>query len=158
MSLQIDTQPSGSGTRVSISGVIDEDSDFSPLSALTGNLEINLRGVKRINSFGARAWMDAVRELTNKANPSFVEVSSSVIDQLNMILGFLGHAPVRSFCAPLLCPHCDTEETRVFNARDCMDIDVRIPPTECPSCARDMELDDDDEKYLLFLREPTQVA
>lgn len=158
MSLRIDTHASNGGTRVSISGVIDENADFAPLFALTGNIEVNLRGVKRINSFGVREWIDAMRKLTDIANPSFVEVSSAAIDQLNMIQEFLGHAPVRSFCAPLVCPHCDAQETRVYNTRDCVDIDVCLPPTDCPSCARGMELDDVDDKYLLFLREPTQVA
>lgn len=158
MSLQIDTQASGNATRVSISGVIDENADFAPLLALEGNVEVNLRGVKRINSFGAREWMDAVRKLCDTANPNFVEISPAIVDQLNMIQGFLGHATIRSFCAPLVCPHCDAEETRVFNTRDCLDIDVAIPITECPSCARNMVLDDVDDKYLLFLREPTLVA
>ena len=74
-----------------------------------------------------------------------------------MIQGFLAHAPVRSFVAPLICPHCESLETRVFNTRDCVDVDVSIPPTECASCASAMVLDDA-EQYLLFLREPTQVA
>lgn len=140
-----------------MSGVVDENADFSPLDALKGAIEVNLRGLRRINSFGARAWMDAIRRLTSRAQLTFVEVSSAAIDQLNMIQGFLGGAPVESFCVPLLCTHCDHEETRVFKTRDCMDIGVSLPTTECPSCCRNMVIDDVDEQYLLFLREPTQV-
>lgn len=157
MSLTIESEPSAGAEHLRLVGVIDESSDLSPLTRITGRVEINLRGVRRINSFGARHWMDAVRTLTSNAHVTFVECSTAIIDQLNMIQGFLGHATVRSFCAPMICPHCDEELIQVFDTNECREFGISLPDVECPTCARVMQLDDMEDQYLLFLREPTVV-
>ena len=49
---------------VSLAGVIDENADLALLGTLGSRpIRVNLRGVRRINSFGVRAWMDVIRKI-----------------------------------------------------------------------------------------------
>jgi len=156
--LEIRKLPTPTGTRITLEGIIDESSDLSPLDDLRGSVEVNMRGVRRINSFGARAWMDAVRQAQDKATLRFVECPPVVIDQLNMILGFLGQGRVESFLAPMVCESCSHEETHKFDARACRDNNGHLVPVDCPRCGSLLELDDLEDQYTLFLREPTFVS
>lgn len=155
--LTIEKTRTARGMRIVIDGIIDESSDFSELVGLDGSIEISVKGIRRINSFGARAWMDAIREATNTANISFVEASPPVIDQLNMIQGFLGHAPLRSFFAPMICENCEAEQMHLFDVRACKDRDGHLTPVQCEECGSRMTIDDLEEQYTLFLREPTVI-
>jgi anti-anti-sigma regulatory factor len=156
--LSIEKTRTARGVRLALSGVIDEGADFDTLADLTGSVEINMSGVKRINSFGARAWMDAVRVAAKKASLSFVECPPPVIDQLNMIQGFLGHSPVRNFFAPMICDNCEGEAMHLFDVRACKDRDGHLTPVQCDDCGGRMSIDDLEEQYTLFLREPTMVG
>jgi hypothetical protein len=155
MKVSID-QPPGGPTRVTMEGVVDEHADFSALAGLTGPVEVNLRGIKRLNSVGIRFWIDAMRDLTRRARVSYVECSQPVIDQVNMIRGFLGGGAVRSFFAPMRCERCDLDQSVLVEIDQC-DEHGRPPATRCPKCRTPMELDDIDDAYTLFIREPTVV-
>ncbi len=157
MTLQIDCRPTGRGTAATITGVIDENADLTVLTELSGHIEINLRGIRRVNSFGARTWMDAIREVSSRAHLVFIECSPPVIDQLNMIQGFLGHGDVKSFYAPMVCEHCESEALHLFDVAACRERDGGLPPVRCEECGLRMDLDDLEDQYTLFLREPTKV-
>jgi hypothetical protein len=158
VALQIETKPTDDGVSVRITGIVDEDADLSPLRALTGTCEINLAGVRRINSFGARSWLESFRKAASNARLVFVECPPPVIDQLNMIRGFLVHGSVRSFYAPMLCENCNIEELHLFDTAACRDNYDSLTPVTCGGCGQRMELDDLEDQFLLFLREPTQVT
>ena len=67
---------------VTIAGIIDENADLTPLSELgVRPIEVNLRGVRRINSFGVRTWIDAVRRIAQSARLTFVQCPPPVVDQ-----------------------------------------------------------------------------
>jgi len=157
VTISIEKTRSARGSRITISGVIDENSDFAAFDDLDGSVEINLAGIRRINSFGARAWMDAIRKIRDKVNLTFVEVPPPVIDQLNMIQGFLGHSAMRSFFAPMICDSCEAEVLHLFDVRACKDRDGHLTPVQCEECGAKMVIDDLEEQYTLFLREPTVV-
>lgn len=157
MPVDIDIRHVGDKSYVEIRGVVDENANFDALATLRERAEVNLRGVRRINSYGARAWMDALRRVAESTRLEFVECSSPVIDQLNMLEGFLAHAPVRSFVAPLVCERCDVQIDHVFDTREVRNHHQSLPPVECDRCHRPMVLDDLEDQYLLFLREPTKL-
>jgi eukaryotic-like serine/threonine-protein kinase len=154
MEIQVATE--GNAQLVSISGVIDERSDFGPLAGLSGKLRIDLRGVRRLSSFGCREWIDSMRALSARARMTFIACSPAIIDQLNTTHGFLAHGNVESFIGPMLCEGCENSFQHLFMVRECVEIDG-LPPVRCPSCGRTAELDDSVDKFLLFLREPTQI-
>jgi len=139
-------------TRVFVEGVINEHADLSALAALSGDVEINLRRVRRINSVGVRDWTETFSKLSDQARLVFVECSPSVIQQANHIHGFLAGAPVRSFLAPMFCASCDADFEQLFRAADCT---AGLPEAACPKCQQPAELDDLEALYLMFLREKT---
>jgi hypothetical protein len=139
---------------VTIVGVIDENADLSVFNRLGRRpVEINMRGVRRINSFGVRSWMDAVREIPVTTRMVFVHCPPPVIDQCNMVAGFLGHGDLESFYAPMTCAECDEQIDQLFETAKCRENGGKLPRTPCPRCGRDMEVDDLEEQYLLFVRD-----
>jgi len=144
-------------THVRIAGTVDEDADFTALAGLRGRVEVNLRGVRRFNSIGIRFWIDAMRELSRTAQVTFFECSRAVVEQINMIRGFLGGGTVRSFYGPMHCPRCRIDVEQLFSRDECSELGG-LPEVLCGRCGRPLELDDLEDSYLLFIREPTIVA
>lgn len=157
MSLEIKVEAAARGSKVVMSGVVDETADFSALEKLGDRVELDLAGVRRINSFGARSWMDALRGLAMRGSLVARRLSPAVVDQLNMITGFLAGARIESFFAQMACEHCDHEGLHLFEAGEVRDRDGDLPPVKCPECGKPWELDDLEDQYTLFLREPTVV-
>lgn len=141
------------GGMIRLSGVIDEHPDLSFLSKLKGRVHISLKGVRRINSFGVRAWIDAIRRVPAEANLEFIECPPPVIDQINMVAGFLGKGRVVSFYAPMTCEACDIEVNELFQVAAVRAGGGRLLEVKCPKCGRPMEVDDLEEQYLLFMRD-----
>ncbi len=144
----------GNADVVTLAGVIDENSDLSPLVQLGERpIRIHLRGVRRINSYGVRAWMDAIRRIPITTRLSFVHCPPPVVDQCNMVQGFLGHGTLESFYAPMTCAECDEQLDQLFETAACRANGGKLPTTPCPRCGRPMEVDDLEEQYLLFVRD-----
>ena len=140
--------------RVVISGIIDENADLAPLAALgVRPIEVSMRGVRRINSFGVRSWIDAVRKIPATTQLTFLQCPPPVVDQCNMVAGFLGHGVLASFLAPMICAECDEQIDQLFETAICRANGGKLPTTKCPRCGRPMEVDDLEEQYLLFVRE-----
>ena len=150
----IEVGHAGGVDRVTIAGIIDENADLAPLVALGAHpIEVSMRGVRRINSFGVRAWIDAVRKIPSAVALTFVQCPPPVVDQCNMVAGFLGHGVLASFFAPMVCAECDEQLDQLFHTDACRANGGKLPPTPCPRCGRPMEVDDLEEQYLLFVRE-----
>jgi len=150
---RIDTRAEPGRVKMSISGVIDEHADLSPISDATGDLEISMKGVRRINSFGVRAWIDAIRKIPQATKLTFVECPPPVVDQINMVQGFLGHGKLISFYSPMICEECDEQQDELFYVDKCRELGGKLPPVKCKRCGNAMEVDDLEEQYLLFVRE-----
>jgi hypothetical protein len=138
---------------LAVSGVIDEHADLKPLTDVRGDVEISLRGVRRINSFGVRAWIDVMRKIPRETRLTFIECPPPVVDQINMVHGFLGHGQLVSFYSPMICEECDEQEDELFEVSKCRALGGKLPPVKCKRCGNDMEVDDLEEQYLLFVRE-----
>ena len=139
---------------VTLTGVVDENSDLALMNTLGARpVRINMRGVRRINSFGVRVWMDVIRRVPRDTPITFVQCPPPVIDQCNMVQGFLGHGTLESFYAPMTCAECDEQIDQLFETAACRANGGKLPLTPCPRCGRPMEVDDLEEQYLLFVRE-----
>jgi hypothetical protein len=136
-----------------LSGVIDEHADLSFFDRLAGHSRIHLGGVRRINSYGVRSWIEAVRRVPSGATYEFIECPPPVIDQMNMVRGFIGPGTVTSFFAPLSCEDDDTEIDHLFDVSACRAAGGKLPDVPCPKCGRPMGIDDLEDQYLLFVRE-----
>lgn len=134
-------------------GVIDENADLTAMAeAQAPKIRLELAGVHRINSFGVRAWMDAMRQISKDSHLVLARCAPPVIDQCNMVVDFHGHGTIESFYAPLICEACQEQTQRLYQTDDCLTDDgaLRVPP--CPHCQQPMEIDDLEEQYLIFLR------
>ena len=142
------------GDVVRLAGVIDEAADLSPLATLGRRpLVIDLHGVQRINSSGVRTWIDFVRGLPAEVPLSFVRCPPAIVDQCNMVIGFLGHGRMESFYAPLACSDCDEQVDQLYVTAAVKAAGGVLPPAPCPRCRRPMTFDDLAEQYLLFVRD-----
>jgi hypothetical protein len=136
-------------TLVVVSGTIDEQADLvGALSELSGAVELNMRDVWRINSSGVRAWLEAIRLLSQRADLTFIECPPVFVEQLSMVHGLLGAGRIESFYVPMICPACGEEKLELLHAArgnaGCSDW---LPRVSCPECNTPLELDDLPEKY-----------
>jgi len=138
-------------TRVVISGTVDETAVFTSMGSLAGPVEVDLRKIRRINSFGVRGWIDAMRNVPSSAEMTFVHIPPAIVEQMNMLPGFLGAGKVINFYAPMICDECDEEGKFLFDADECRKLG-HLPKRSCTVCAGEMELDEIEEQYTLFLR------
>jgi len=135
-----------------LSGVIDESADLSFLTGLAGHNRLLMRRVRRINSYGVRAWIEAMRHVPPGATFELLECPPAVVDQLNMVAGFVGPGQVTSFYAPMACDACGHDLDQLFEVAQYRQAG-RLPDVPCPRCGERMHVDDLEEQYLMFARE-----
>ena len=139
-------------TTVALAGEIDEHADFTPLRAqLRGVVELDLAGIRRINSCGVREWVNFVRDLPEASSLTFRACSTAFVTQLNMIFNFRGPAKIRSFHAPYVCDVCGHDDELLVEVGP--GGKVELPAPVCPTCGDVMQFDDLPERYLSFLAE-----
>jgi hypothetical protein len=143
----------GNDGTFALSGIIDEGADLSFFDQLSGpSVRLNLRGIRRINSYGVRTWIEAVRRIPRSVSLELHECPPSVVDQINMVAGFVGRGKVVSFYAPMACERCGLERDHLFSVADYRAAG-KLPAVDCPRCGATMHVDDLEEQYLLFARD-----
>ena len=129
---------------VFLSGVIDENSDFSPLLQEEAPLSLNLAGVQRVNSVGLRSWMRFMVQWGEKSL-KYLECPVVVSDQIAVIPALCGIkskvAHVVSAFIPYECTNCQHQaDIRVTESQFSPDPAPEVLNPECPSCKGAMEL------------------
>ncbi len=145
---------SGKTAKYTISGVIDEDVDFTPHN-LAGNdlIELHLKGIKSINSCGIRDWIQWIGT-AGTAAIQYIECPKIIVDQINMVQGFLpGQGKVISFYVPFYSDESGSEKSvlmtfgKEFNDQGLL----KIPEVKDDGGAL-MEMDVVEAKYFKFLK------
>lgn len=147
----IDIDRVGSRTSVVIAGIIDEGADLGGLADLHGDVAIDLEGVRRINSFGVRMWIEAMRKFPADARGAIVRCAPPMVEQMNMIHNFFGRCRLESFHVPMICPECEEQHNELFEVATCRR-QGGLAEVACPACGEVMEVDDIEEQYLFFLK------
>lgn len=129
---------------VFLSGVIDENADFSPLLQEEAPLSLNLSGVERVNSVGLRSWMRFMVQWGDKTL-KYLECPVVVSDQIAIIPALRGiksrSAQVISAMIPYECYSCQhQEDLRVTDSQFSPQPDPKALNPECPKCKEEMEL------------------
>jgi hypothetical protein len=150
---RVESADAEGGKMLRLAGVIDEHADLRFFSNLHGDVRLSMRGVRRINSFGVRSWIDAIRKTPSDCRLELIECPPPVVDQMNMVAGFLGQAKITSFYAAMVCESCTHEMDHLFTVDACKAAGGKLPPVACPNCGQPMGVDDIEEQYLLFVRE-----
>ena len=149
-------QRSSGQTHVTMTGEVDENSDFSQLlEQLSGDTVFELRHISRINSCGVREWVNFVRELNTVTTLRFARCSPTVVLQLNTIYNFRGQARVISFLAPYVCEACHVDEYKLLDVAEHFADrgSLLVPAFRCARCSGVMMFDELPERYLSFLSE-----
>jgi hypothetical protein len=141
----VETQIDRNAGRVALSGPINEHADFGPLRAeAKPGLVIDLGGITRINSYGAREWIKFMAGVPPRS--LFLErCPVAFVNQLNLISNFAAGAQIRTLFVPFICPACDSlsEELRPLEQAS------RAEPPKC-QCGTVMEFDVDPSAYFAF--------
>ncbi len=151
--LRLDLSTADGSTRVALDGDLTEHADFTAVRAITTpQIVFDLRDVRRINSCGVREWIRLMEALRDGPRAVVLErCSVPFVNQMNMIVNFVGGARVRSFYAPYLCGRCDEEFVELCDLPD--DGAPALPATApCPRCGESAEFDDLADSYLAFVR------
>lgn len=148
--------------KVQMAGSINESTDFSEIDLADAKIVIlDLEDVKNLNSMGLRNWVSWVKTFRAKVQIYFRKCSRPVVDQMNILQGFLPmNAVVESFFVPYCCKACDHEENYLATrGKDFMEgtVDARegmvMPESKpCPVCGGQMEWDLVPAKYFGFLK------
>jgi len=138
---------------VKMSGTIDEDADFSRLD-LKGNtaVDIELSGVKSINSCGIREWIKWIGT-AGAAPVTFNNCPKVIVDQINMVDGFLpSTGKVNSFYVPYYNDDAGSEKNVLFRyGTEFSDQGVKPPSPVKDEDGNEMEMDVIESKYFKFL-------
>jgi anti-anti-sigma regulatory factor len=145
-------------TFLKLKGIVDED---NPLASAVKKLEgrtvvIDMADIKRINSCGVRDWVNWLADLEVAGKRVIlVKCSPTIVNQLNLVNNFVGHAVVKSFFAPYYCARCDTEQLELVQVDDFAGQTrpraPRIVGRGCQQTQCEMAFDDIEEAYFSFL-------
>ena len=146
--IEVDRQ--GARTTVAVSGIIDEGAELAELAEVHGDVAIDLEGVRRINSFGVRMWIEAMRKIPADTRVTVVRCAPPMVEQMNMIHNFFGRCRLESFFVPMLCPECEAQHNELFDVAASRGRGG-LTQVSCPTCGAAMEVDDIEDQYLFFL-------
>lgn len=139
---------------VRLQGLMDEDMDLSKISTVNEDkLVFDFKEVTGINSCGIRDWITFLGELSQTVNVAYINCPQVIIEQMNMVKGFLPEgAVIESFYAPFFCEECDNEEKVLMSPNDI--IGGKAPTDlKCSSCgAVGLEFDSLPNQYFHFIK------
>lgn len=144
----------GDKLNVVMGGSIDEDADFTQLSlAGAGQIDIQMGGLKSINSCGIREWIKWM-STAPAAQITFSECPKVIVDQINMVDGFLPtNAKVQSFFVPYYNDESGSEKNVLFRlGNEFTDSSVTPPAAVQDDEGNAMEMDVIESKYFKFIK------
>jgi anti-anti-sigma regulatory factor len=143
--------------QITMRGQIDERAKLVDLIDQFGKqVCLDLESVSFINSVGVREWIRMMRELKTRGITVKVKrCSEAMVHQMNMIVEAKGNAEVVSFFAPYLCDHCGFEGSMCLEVTPNIELfrSFRAPTLDCPECKEEMDLNELNERYFLFLED-----
>ncbi len=139
---------------IAMTGIIDEDFDYSSLLENPGKVyKIDFNELKMINSTGIREWIRFIEKLGPAVNFQYFNCPNIIIQQMNMVSGFLTkNAKVLSFFAPYFCEELDEEEHVLLQASEVKDFKAPVRKKLVDGQEVEMEFDAIEEQYFKFLK------
>lgn len=151
---ELKMQPAGEELKVTISGIIDEDVDFSTYKlGSSKKVEIDFKNVKSINSCGIREWIKWLAP-AKASQLSFINCPKIIIDQINMVDGFLpSNGKVLSFFVPYYNDENGSEKNVLYRyGHEFTDGSVTPPAKVQDDSGAEMEMDVIESKYFKFIK------
>jgi hypothetical protein len=144
----------GDTLNVVMAGSIDEDADFTQFNITgAGQVDIEMSGLKSINSCGIREWIKWM-STAPAAAITFNKCPKVIVDQINMVDGFLpGNAKVNSFFVPYYNDDAGSEKNVLFRyGSEFSDGGVHPPGEVKDDEGNPMEMDVIESKYFKFIK------
>lgn len=138
---------------IKIVGSIEETVDFDELfGPPPEDMEINCKEVPRINSVGVKGWIRYFQNCRAKGtNLHFVECSTAIVEQINLISNFTCGGSVDSIFVPFSCSKCKSELVGLFKTADLKRIEFKLPDLKCTKCGGAATFDDIPDEFFSFL-------
>lgn len=155
--LTVTKEQNGNTLTVRLTGSIEESVNFEDtIGAIPAELPVvlivNCKEIARINSVGVKWWIKYFQALAAKRIKfKFVECSTAIVEQFNLISNFACGGPVESIFVPYSCTKCKTELIGLFATDVLKKNSYTIPDTDCKKCGGKAIFDDIPEEYLGFL-------
>ena len=143
----------GTALAVKISGSIEENVNFDQLvGPPVAEMHINCKEITRINSVGVKAWIKYFQGVQAKGSKlRFVECSTAIVEQVNLISNFTCGGVVESVYVPFACVGCKSELVGLFKTDDLRRRNLQLPELKCSKCGGKAVFDDIPEEYFAFL-------
>lgn len=151
--LNVIKEQKGSTLAVRLSGSIEESVNFEQLiGAPQPEMQISTKDVPRINSVGVKAWIKYFSAAQSKGTKlTFVECSTAIVEQINLISNFTCGGRVESVYVPFSCTQCKSELVGLFKVEDLKKLGGNVPELKCTKCGGKAVFDDIPEEYFAFL-------
>lgn len=158
-----------SNIRIQLEGPLDEHADFGQvLFDFTNEVIFDFDRVTHINSSGIKVWVQwhqSVQKEFPRLRFSFINCPKSVVDQINMVAGFLPQSSVvRSFKVPYFCETCDKDKVftyvlgREYTQNPDGGFDLKVPANTCDRSDCEIEPDVVEQKYFHFLKNRYELS
>jgi anti-anti-sigma regulatory factor len=143
----------GKVINLKMNGSFDETVDlFTLVTETAPEMNIDCRGIKRINSTGVKNWINFFQTLSAKGVAvHFHNCSTAIIDQFNLVANFNAGGTVESLDVPYSCVSCEIELVSHFKVADLHKIQFKLPEGKCAKCSDKVVFDDDVNEYFGFL-------
>lgn len=151
--IKVSKEQKGDVLIIKFAGSIDETVHFDQaVGPVQGEVHVNTKEVVRINSVGVKSWIKYFQQLHAKGvKVHFVECSTSIVEQINLISNFTGGGEVDSIYVPFACSNCNAELIALFRTSDLDRNDFKLPELKCTKCGGKAVFDDIEEEYFAFL-------
>ncbi len=136
-----------------LSGSIEENVNFEQqFGSITGEVCLNCKDIPRINSVGVKSWIKFFQAAQAKGlKLQFIECSTAIVEQINLISNFVCGGSVESIYAPYSCPSCKAEQVGLFMCENIKKLNFELPDLDCIKCGKKAVFDDIPEEYFSFL-------
>lgn len=143
----------GDALVVALTGTIEESVNFEEvIGEVSGELQVNCKGIPRINSVGVKSWIKYFQGLTDKGvKIKFHECSTAIVEQINLISNFSCGGEVESIYVPYSCTDCDKEFEVLYTTEQLKKLNFEVPEVDCPEGTGKAEFDDIPDEYFNFL-------
>jgi anti-anti-sigma regulatory factor len=154
MPIQSKAEKISSGILVTITGTIDEATDFTKaVPSVDSHLQIDCFGITRINSMGVKKWMKHFGDLHEQNRKfSFIRVSPALVEQLNIVKNFACGGAVESVVLPYICTTTNESYPLVVETKILKQAGFNTEGTTCEKCSDPLEFDEIPEEYLAFVK------
>lgn len=174
--LKVEGRRSVSEAELRVTGVIDEDINFSFVlawlseaveaakrdNAVPITVGFDLTQITAMNSCGVREWLLFMERMPKACHVRITNANELIVEQANMITNIFGPVGtlVLRFQAPYHCEHCKRGEVATLEPSQVQFQGTTpiVPEARCSQCKRVMEFDSIAEEYFGFVRRDRERA